>query len=100
MPVLMQMPNWNWGNVIHDFHTVLGLKNFKRWWNDQAVAPVPVPGEAPGGAPAGLPPELMAVLGGQGGQPQAGGLPGAASPGGAEGDGLLTALAGLGRATG
>jgi len=104
LPMLAQRPEWQWGNIIKDYYQTLGLKNFGRWWDEKKALP---PGMTPemlaqgGGADAGgLPPELAALLGGAGGQEEAGANPGAASPGGTEGDGILSALASLGKLAG
>lgn len=33
-PNIAQMPNWDWKNIIRDFHRAIGLRNFERWWID------------------------------------------------------------------
>lgn len=86
LPQLVQAPNWNWKNIVQDYHALLGLKNFKRWWND-VPAMGGVGGEEeglePGAGEAGAPQgadilSALARLGGMAGSGAGEGIPGMA----------------------
>jgi hypothetical protein len=99
LPFLSERPEWNWKNIIQDYYQLLGLKNFSRWWDD-AKAVVGLPGAGAPGAEGELPPELAALMGGAGGEGEAGANPGTVAPGGAQGNSIIEALAALGRNAG
>lgn len=101
IPTVVQMPNWNWKNIVMDYHNALGLKNFKRWWNDNPQVPAGAAPGAPGAGATGgggLPPQLAALL--AGGADEAGADGSGGTPGAVEGTGVLDVLAKLGRLVG
>ena len=85
MPTLAQAPNWNWKYMAQKLYEATGLKDFHKVWLDK-----PQQGMLPG-------------VGGQGGptaQAQGGAIPGAEAAGVPEGDGIISALADIGRMAG